>query len=161
MATDPTTKQGDPPAPVELRIVSDPKYLVGARELVANVCKRVGFTDDAAGKVALALDEALANIIRHGYDRKLDRPIWISVWPESDPGIPGVRIQIEDEAKQIDPDNIKGRDLDEIRPGGLGVYIMRRVMDHVHFEKRASKGMRLTMTRAAATVDQPESSQSA
>lgn len=143
-------------APVELRLVSDPVYLVGARELVANICKRVGFSDDAASKVALALDEALANVIRHGYDRQTDRPIWISIWPESEPGVPGIMIRVEDEAKQIDPDNIKGRDLDEIRPGGLGVYIMRRIMDQVVFEKRSEVGMRLTMSRAAARIDQPE-----
>lgn len=134
-------------APVELRIVSDPMYLVGVRELVAGVCKRVGFDDETAGQVALALDEALANVIRHGYDRRPDGPIWISLWPESEPGVAGIRLVIEDEAKQIEPEGIKGRDLDEIRPGGLGVYIMRRVMDDVCFEKREGKGMRLTMAR--------------
>ncbi|MEO0513403.1 MAG: ATP-binding protein [Planctomycetota bacterium] len=139
-------------APVELSIQSDPVYLAGARELIAALCRRVGFQDEACGQVALAVDEALANVIRHGYDRRTDGPIRVLVWPESEPGVGGIRIVIEDEAKQVDPASIKSRDLDDVRPGGLGVYIMKRVMDGVAHEKReGGVGMRLTMHRAASS----------
>jgi hypothetical protein len=49
----------------------------------------------------------------------------------------------------VDPTTIKSRDLDEIRPGGLGVHIITEVMDEVRWEKRTDGpiGMRLTMMK--------------
>ncbi len=136
------------PPDIHVQLVSDPTYLSGARELVAAVARRLGFTDEGCGQIALAVDEALCNVIRHGYDRRKDGPIWLSIWPvSSGNGEAGITIVIEDEARQVDEGQIKGRDLDEIRPGGLGVHIMRQVMDGVKYEKRQPRGMRLTLTK--------------
>ena len=66
---------------IEIRLISDPIYLSGARELVSSVARRLGFDDLQCSKIALAGDEALCNIIRHGYDRAPDKPIWIRLWP--------------------------------------------------------------------------------
>ncbi|MFT3685233.1 MAG: ATP-binding protein [Phycisphaerales bacterium] len=127
--------------------------------MVSSIAKRLGFSDEAAAHIALAIDEALCNVIRHGYDKQDERPIWISLFPEGGVSSPltqgkaspttGLRIVIEDEAKQVDPSIIKSRDLDEIRPGGLGVHIIQQVMDSVNYEHRTGPngGMRLTMVK--------------
>jgi len=130
-------------------MVSDPTYLSGARELIASVSRRLGFSEEGCGQIALAVDEALCNVIRHGYEKRKNGPIWISLWPlASDNGTPpGIKIVLEDEAKQVDPSVIKSRDLDEIRPGGLGVHIIKQVMDEVSYEKREKAGMRLTLIK--------------
>ncbi len=133
---------------IEIRLLSDPTYLAGARELVLGLSRRLGFRQDESGRIALAVDEALANVINHGYARALDRPIWMSIWIQTPEGAPGLRITIEDEARQIDPDSICGRDLDDVKPGGLGVHIIREVMDKVVYECRETVGMRLTMIKA-------------
>ena len=62
-----------PPPDIALQMVSDPTYLSGARELVGSVARRLGFSEEGAGQIALALDEALCNIIRHGYERRRDQ----------------------------------------------------------------------------------------
>lgn len=137
------------PPDIRLQMVSDPTYLAGARDLVASVARRLGFSEEGCGQIALAVDEALCNVIRHGYDRRKDGPIWLSLWPlagENGHG-PGIQIVLEDEAKQVDPALIKSRDLDEIRPGGLGVHIIKQVMDEVRYEKRDRIGMRLTLVK--------------
>ncbi len=135
---------------IRVELLSNPIYLSGARELVGSVCRRLGFDDLQCSKIALAVDEALCNIIRHGYDRAPDKPIWISIWPDVlEPRPLGIRLVIEDEARQVDPSTLKGRDLNDIRPGGLGVHIIREVMDEVVFDKRSRKGMRLTMVKHA------------
>jgi anti-sigma regulatory factor (Ser/Thr protein kinase) len=137
---------------VRLEIRSDPVYLSGARQLVASIAQRLGFDEMACSQIALAVDEALCNVIRHGYDRATDRPIWLSLWPMNEDGHDrGVRIVIEDEAKQVDPTFIKGRALDDIRPGGLGVHIIREVMDEVDYEPRGEKGMKLTLFKKFTT----------
>lgn len=138
---------------VELR--SDPCYLAGVRQLVSGVCQRIGLCESACSQVALAVDEALANVIRHGYCRACDKPIWISLWPlarENGRG-PGIRIEIEDEARQVDPAELRGRELDDPKPGGLGVHIIREVMDDVVYDRRSPRGMRLTMVKYAPESD--------
>lgn len=141
----------EPKAHVHLELRSDPVYLSGARQLIASVAQRLGFDEMACSQIALAVDEALCNIIRHGYDRMTDRPIWVSVWPGRNHGTePGMLIVIEDEAKQIDPSFIKGRELDDVRPGGLGVHIIREVMDDVDYESRPETGMKLTLFKRLA-----------
>jgi serine/threonine-protein kinase RsbW len=137
-----------------LKMVSDPTYLAGARELVSSVARRLGFTEEACGQIALAVDEALCNIIRHGYERRKDGPIWLNLWPlpggDGAPG--GLKVVLEDEARQVDPEQIKSRDLDEIRPGGLGVHIIKEVMDEAVYERRDRVGMRLTLIKRRSTV---------
>lgn len=134
---------------MRLEMRSDPTYLAGARQLVLGVAQRLGLDEQACGQVALAVDEALANVIRHGYDRAPDRPIWLSIWPLAPEGGKGsgLRIVIEDEARQVDPTQIRSRALDDLRPGGLGVHIIREVMDEVSYERREPMGMRVTMTK--------------
>lgn len=136
---------------IELRLTSDPMYLCGARELVGCIARRIGFDDMDCSKIALAVDEALSNIIRHGYDKAFDKPIWLGISPvkPTKQAIGGIVITIEDEAKQVEPCNMKGRELDDIRPGGLGVHIIHEVMDEVRYEKRTASGMRLVMTKLA------------
>jgi len=135
---------------IRIELMSNPVYLAGVRDLVSVVAQRLGFGDADRAQIALAVDEALCNIIRHGYDRRTDCPIWLSMWPISENGsVRGLRIMIEDEAKQVDPTRIKGRDLEDIKPGGLGVHIIREVMDEAVYEKRDGGvgGMRLTLVK--------------
>ncbi|CAG0984145.1 serine/threonine-protein kinase RsbW [Phycisphaerales bacterium] len=135
-------------ADLRLQVVSNPRYLCAIRELVAVSARQLGFAEAQCSQIALAVDEAVSNIIKHGYAGVADRPIWIELTPTQDAARgPGVRIVIEDEARQVDPGEIKGRDLDDVRPGGLGVHIIREVMDNAVYERRDHAGMRLTLTK--------------
>lgn len=144
-----TTPPAQLDAHIRLAMRSNPMYLAAARELVSALSRRLGFPEAAAAKIALAVDEALCNIMRHGYDRRTDAPIWISLWPlDAGPAqAAGLKIVIEDEARQVEPAQIRGRDLEDVRPGGLGVHIIREVMDEARYEKRADIGMRLTLVK--------------
>jgi len=140
---------------VRLELYSQPRLLAGARALISNIAQRIGFNEILCGQISLAIDEALCNIINHGYERRTDGRIWVGIWALSnDP--PGLRIVIEDEARQVDPATIQSRDLDDVRPGGLGVYLIQEIMDQVKYERRPHKGMRLTMVkRLPADADRP------
>jgi len=131
---------------VRLEIASQPSLLAGARALVSTIAQRCGFNEIQCGQISLAVDEALCNIIKHGYGCREDGRIWISL-SECQPQSPGIKIVIEDNAQQVDPDGIRSRDLDDIRPGGLGVHIIREIMDEVSYTKRDSQGMRLTLVK--------------
>lgn len=156
--------KGDADAPhVHIQMLSQPRYLCGARELILATMSRFGFNELGCSQIALAVDEALANVICHGYERRPTGKIWVSIWPldeSTDGDVGGARIIIEDEARQVDPDQIKGRDLDKVRPGGLGVHIIREVMDHVEYTKRDACGMRLVLEKRIDLSEDSDSSDS-
>ncbi|MCC6284352.1 MAG: ATP-binding protein [Phycisphaerales bacterium] len=140
-----------PPTPaspphVRIELVSQPRYLSGVRELVSGVSRRLGFDERTCSQIALAVDEALANVICHGYGRREDGRIWVNLWPVEG-AASGVRIEIEDESPKVDLATIKSRCLEDVRPGGLGVHIIREVMDHVWYDHREPAGLRLTMIK--------------
>ncbi len=144
MTTSPAGTRPD----IVVEMQSSSTLVCGVRELAVQAARRSGFPDAECARVGLAVDEAITNIIRHGYDKAPGRPIWMKVWlPTAD--LRELRIVMEDEARQVDPATIRSRDLADIRPGGLGVHIIREVMDSVVYEVRNPAGMRLTMMKKA------------
>ena len=132
-----------------LELFAQPRLLAPVRTMIGSFAARSGFDEVTCGQISLCIDEALCNIINHGYGRDPSGRIWLSIWAVGEPK-PGIRVVIEDRARQVEPDEIRSRDLDDIRPGGLGVYIIREIMDEVHYEKRSGGGMRMTLIKHAA-----------
>jgi anti-sigma regulatory factor (Ser/Thr protein kinase) len=135
-------------AHIRFEMLSQARYLSSARAMAAAVAERYGFDDCTCGQIALAVDEALSNVIKHGYNREPTGRIWLTITPrEGARGVEALCITIEDRARQVDVDHIKSRDLDDVRPGGLGVHIIRHLMDEASWEKRPEGGMRLTLIK--------------
>jgi anti-sigma regulatory factor (Ser/Thr protein kinase) len=131
---------------LRLEMFSQARLLAAVRAMVGSFAQRMGFSDVHSGQVSLAVDEALCNVINHGYEKKTDGRITLSLWAID--GQPArMKVVIEDRARQVDPNHIRSRDLDDIRPGGLGVFIIREIMDEVRYEKREGGGMRLTLVK--------------
>ena len=101
-----------------------------------------------AGQVSMAVDEALSNIYRHGYHGSTEGRVRLTFTTLTTP-LPTIRIVIEDDAKQVDTDVIQSRDLQDIKPGGLGVHLIQTVMDNATWVKRNEGGMKLTMSKSA------------
>lgn len=134
---------------VEIRIVAKPTFLCVARSAIRQVADLAGLSETESDGVILALEEALANSIRHGYGGACDEPIIIRVFKESaEPGGQDALVAIvRDFGKQVDPASIKSRDLEDVRPGGLGVHIINSVMDEVEYSCPAEGGMQLRMVK--------------
>jgi len=94
--------------------------------------------------IVLAIDEACQNIIRHAYRGDSDNVIELEVEHRGDCLV----FSLVDHAPAIDPNRVKPRELEDLRPGGLGTHFIRRVMDEVKFQRPASgRGNLLTMVR--------------
>ena len=134
---------------IEVQIAAEVEYVGVVRTAIHEAIAIAGMPGEDADSVALALDEALANVIRHGYGGSCAKPIIVRVRKllNEDGGVSGLELTVRDFGKQIDPTNIKGRDLSDIRPGGLGVHIIRSVMDEVEYSCPAEGGMQLRMTK--------------
>ncbi len=147
------------PPHLRIEMINQPRYLAGIRETMCSVAERLGFNQRDACQIALAVDEAICNVIKHGYDEREEGRIWLSIWPieGQEDGSTGIRIVVEDEGRQVDPEEICSRDLDDVRPGGLGVHIMRQVMDRVEYSRRAEVGMRLVLEKLCVAEGAEES----
>jgi len=134
--------------PIRLRILSQPCHLPVVRAAIEKLCQLVGFDAAAAGQIILCVDEALTNIIRHAYKGAGDRPIEIELTPTgSDPTPDGLRICLRDYGPPLDPSTIPARDLDDVRPGGLGAHIMNQCMDQVEYRPADGGGTVLILVR--------------
>lgn len=92
----------------------------------------------------LAVDEAVCNIIRHAYGEEDTGEIILEILRLENT----LAFRLIDFAPPIDPAKVKSRDLADVRPGGLGVYLIRQIMDTLSFEKPpAGAGNLLVMTR--------------
>ncbi len=133
---------------VELRFSSDPCFLPVVRGAAQGMASIAGLDEADAHRVILALDEALANVIKHGYGNRHDQPIEVRFRPVADDdGRAGIYIEVRDRGKQVEPSKIRGRDLDDVRPGGLGVHIIQSVMDEYQYSCSLDGGMLLKMLK--------------
>lgn len=138
------------PGQVVVRLLSEPRVMVIVRAAVREMAILVGFSSDEANQVVLAVDEALTNVIKHAYDSATDRPIEVAMGSTGDPtGRAGIRVAIRDYGKQVDPREIRGRDLDELRAGGLGIHLIRAVMDRVEYTPMPEGGTVLLLEKSA------------
>ncbi len=136
--------------PRRLSVTSETANIARVRAAVEEAARRIGFREPDATAVVLAIDEAVANVIQHGYQGCPGQPIEITIEPVSRDGRPGLQVTICDCGRQVDPDGIVGRDLQDIRPGGLGTHIMKTVMDEVEYMRRQPEGMQLRLLKMVA-----------
>lgn len=131
---------------LKMRFNSDSTELPRVRDQVrAWVAQRRWSTDQVAD-IVLAVDEALTNVIRHGYEGRPGQPIEVDCRTLRDARHgDGMEIVIRDWGRQVPLDKICGRDLDDLRPGGLGVHLIRNLMDFCEYSHAEGGGMRLVM----------------
>jgi len=149
MKTDVKNQKNSIDAEIELCICANPDYLSVARTAVRQVAQVVGLKEKESESITLAVVEALTNVIRHSYGGQSDKRIIVKLNKinYSDKEKAALEIIIRDFGKQVNPEKIKGRDLDELRPGGVGVHIMQSVMDEIEFTPADDCGMQLRMLK--------------
>lgn len=131
---------------LNLRFPGDTSALADVRKRVRHLLKEQGVEDaDYCNSTVLALDEAISNVIRHGYHGGDGRELILEASREQDRMV----YRLLDYASPISESCLCSRDLKDIRPGGLGVYIIRQIMDKVELvPPPAGHGNALKMIRA-------------
>ena len=114
---------------LELRFAARAEELRGVREAVERQARAVGCGDPCAGDIAMAVDEACQNIIRHAYGPYQEGDILLVIDREGDRLV----FSLMDFAPKTDPAKVKPRDLEDVRPGGLGTFLIQEVMDEAEF----------------------------
>ena len=115
---------------LKLAVPSDPQILCVVRSAVERFSALAGFSEEDCRSITLALDETMTNIIRHAYENRHDQTIELNCHGNEE----RVEFVLLDHGRSVPPEKIRGRPLEEVRPGGLGTHIIAQVMDHVSYE---------------------------
>lgn len=134
---------------LRLSVAAEPASLKPMRDALCSRLDRLGVDRALRDRLKLVLDEAAANVIRHAY--RDCSPGRIELTVERRRGM--LRIRLRDEAPPVDPGCVRPRDLDECRPGGLGVNFIDATMDGWRLRPlRRGRGNVLTMFKRLAAA---------
>jgi anti-sigma regulatory factor (Ser/Thr protein kinase) len=119
----------------EMVVPNDTKYLTDVREMLSSVLSSSTIEGKSCRMIVLAVDEAIANIMEHATDNKLDSDIKIELCVKSDDE--RFQIIIRDSGKRFDPTGVDEIDmkmhLKSGKKNGLGIFLMRQIMDEVQY----------------------------
>jgi anti-sigma regulatory factor (Ser/Thr protein kinase) len=129
-----------------LSLFADVSELATIREFVAQAGRDLGLDERRIYDLQLAVDEACANVVQHGYGGQGGE---IEITFERDEE--EVRVTLRDWGTSFDPQAVPAPDvtasLEQRRLGGLGLFLINQVMDDVSFEFDAESGNVLTMVK--------------
>lgn len=129
--------------PWTLTIPSDLRLLSLARAFIEAVCQVAGLDERTTQAVVLAVDEATNNVMRHAHAGHPEAPLQIQCFVRPD----GLEVCVHDEGDPFDLDAVPSMDPAELRVGGRGVFLMRKLMDELTCQRRPHGGNTLRMRK--------------
>ncbi len=131
----------------DISVKSSTEELSAIRNFIRESITPAGVADDAVDKIILAVDEASTNIVKHSYHYAKDKEIRVHLALEPD----SCTVTILDYGDSFDPNEIPKPDmkqyLEEKRVGGLGLYLMRTLMDEVQYTSYEGKYNKLILIK--------------
>jgi serine/threonine-protein kinase RsbW len=130
----------------ELSIEANLENLSKVRSFFNKAGQSLGVDSDTIGDLCLVVDEAVTNVIVHGYDGQQGT---VDIQIERDNN--DLVIQIRDQAESFDPGNVDAPHLEESLSerayGGMGVYLIRKLTDEAEFRPLSGGGNELRLVR--------------
>jgi sigma-B regulation protein RsbU (phosphoserine phosphatase) len=114
---------------MRIRVPAKPDRLKLIRAATEQTARFLDAPESWTFDLKMAVDEACQNIIRHAYGGQGEGDIMIDYIREGDVLV----VHIMDFAAPVDPATVKPRSLSEVRPGGLGVHLIKSVCDEARF----------------------------
>ena len=126
---------------VELRLVNDFAAMAELAERVEHFGVEQRLAANVVNALNVVLDEAVSNAINHGYDVGVRGEIAVRLRRRPD----SVLVEVEDDGRPFDPLQAPPPDLTlplEQRPvGGLGIHLIRNLMDEVSYARVGGKNV--------------------
>jgi len=132
-----------PPGHIEFSIPSHPVFLQMVRAVMKKAGEMVNLPEDQTGLIVLGVDEASSNVIKYAYDNDPGGRLDYIITLKTD----RMDISITDYGKACDLPRLRPRDINELRPGGLGIYIINEVMDQVVYACGKDNKNQIRMTK--------------
>ena len=133
---------------VELTIASQLEYIDLVTTLTDNITSMIGFDEESAYWINMAVRESVANAVEHGnkYDQQKSVDIRYTI------GVDALRVTVRDYGEGFDPatlpDPLDPHNL--LNPAGRGILYMRTFMDSVEYDRHPEGGMIVSMSKRRA-----------
>jgi serine/threonine-protein kinase RsbW len=129
---------------------SETSFLGLVRDVSRKMAEGAGFDEATASQIALAVDEAVTNVLEHAYHGAVGRPVELRFLGDGTE----FRVEVRDAGDHVDPLEVPEVDLrqyaTERRTGGLGVHLMGKIMDSVVFERSGERNVCCLVKRRPA-----------
>ena len=136
-----------------IQIESKTEELIAVRDFVSLAAQEFGFSDEDVSKIALAVDEACTNVIKHAYRYDVTKDLKVSIRGKKN----SFEVTIHDNGRIFDPNGVKPPDMKEylshFRKGGLGVYLMKSLMDKVEYDIKPGSPNQVRLTKYLQSKD--------
>jgi anti-sigma regulatory factor (Ser/Thr protein kinase) len=130
-----------------LDVPSSTENLAMIRDFVGKIAKQAGLSESDVTMLELAVDEACANVIEHAYGADETKEVVVRARLDND----AIEIQVVDTGKGFDPGSVEQNDLKKLveqrRSGGLGMRLMKLVMDEVEYQMKPGERNELRMIK--------------
>lgn len=103
--------------------------LAGVRSALRDACRQAACSEECSDQIVLAINEACMNIIQHGYRFADGQHFTLRLGVDGDMLV----ADLLDNGLPASDVDLRPRELDQLRPGGLGVRFMRELMDGVAY----------------------------
>ena len=124
-------------------ISTQPRLLHILRGVVRYYAHEGGFSDSEVNALAMAVDEAATNVIRHTYHGSPSGRMALEVMDYAD----RLEFVIEDSGPKVQPERVRHRPLNEVRPGGLGTFFIKCFTDRSSYDEAFTEGNRLRLVK--------------
>lgn len=124
---------------VNISLPCKAEYVGVARLTVSAIANRMGFNIEEIEDIKVAVAEGCTNVIKHAFDEKFH--IYINVFEDK------IQIEIKDKGKGYNTQDVGNPDLSNPREGGLGIFIIKTLMDEVELKSQIGIGSEIKMIK--------------
>lgn len=126
----------------KLAVMANYKYVRVIKNVTERFLLSEGITEEEVYMMKLAIAEAASNIIKHSYCFECDKPIEYEIYKDKEK----YNFILRDYGRHVELSGIKSRELDNYKESGLGVHLIKSIMDEVKYE-HMDIGTKLTMSK--------------
>lgn len=113
-----------------------------AHGMIEELAQRVGLCQASLNAINVSLDEILTNIIQHGFDDTNEHRIALRVTIDE---ARAATVEVEDDGKAFNPldapDPALDRSIEERPIGGLGIHLVKNLMDQVEYRRHQGRNL--------------------
>ena len=117
----------------QLIVPAQINYLPVLRNFISRVASRYKFSKSEVNALTISVDEACANIIKHGYQNIQSGSITMNVQIKTDRLV----VELIDHGTSFDPNQVNDPNISQYvqvrKKGGLGIFIMKKFLDDIQY----------------------------
>jgi anti-sigma regulatory factor (Ser/Thr protein kinase) len=136
---------------IRLTVTATLDRLPALLEAVGEVCDAAGTDASTRHDLRLAVEEACVNVMRHAYRDREPGELTLDVAHAPWQGVPAIRVLVQDHGMPFDPLQLAapqlGTEAEQLSIGGLGVHLMRQVVDVLRYHHDAATGNNLMLVK--------------